>query len=63
MIHFITYNPQSATLRIRFDGGELYDYHLVPPEAGRAAEVALAGGDHDYFTSSIKGIYPYTRVR
>jgi hypothetical protein len=63
MIHFVEYNSETTTLRVRFDGGEVYDYYLVPPDAGRAAEVALSGGDHGYFKTSIKGIYPFTRVR
>ena len=63
MIHFIDYNPDTHTLRLRFDGGEIYDYHIVPPDAGRAAEVAMAAGDHGYFKASIKGIYPVVRVR
>ena len=62
MIAFISYDPEQSQLRIRFDGGEVYDYFIVPPDVGRAAEVALAGGDSGFFTTAIKGIYPYRRV-
>lgn len=62
-VKFVAYNPQSSTLRLQFDGGEVYDYHIVPPDEGRAAELALVGGNDGYFKASIKGIYPFTRVR
>ena len=63
MIRFVSYSSDTSTLRLQFDGGEVYDYHIVPPDAGRAAEVALAGGDTGYFKAHIKNVYPFTRQR
>ena len=62
MITFIFYNPEESQLRLQFDGGEVYDYFLVLPEAGRAAEVALAAGDAGFFRKSIRGVYPFRRL-
>lgn len=62
MIRVLFYNAQENQLRLQFDGGEVYDYFLVPPDVGRAAEVALAGENPAFFGSAIKGIYPYRRL-
>ena len=61
-VQFVKYDPESMTLTIRFDGGEVYEYGMVPSDAGRAAETALTGGDHGYFRGHIRGIYPTKRV-
>jgi len=62
MISFIFYNPQDQQLRLQFEGGEVYDYYLVESSMGRAAEVALAGDNPDFFKTRIKGVYPHRRI-
>ena len=62
-LQFVGYDEQERALTVRFDGGEVYTYHLVPPDAARQAEVALAAGDNGYFKAHIRGIYPFVRAR
>ena len=62
-LQFVDYDEQERALTIRFDGGEVYTYHLVPPDEARHAEVALAAGDPTYFKSRIRGVYPAVRAR
>lgn len=61
-VRFVAYNEEQSTLRLQFDGGEVYDYFIVPPDVARHAEVALADGGSPFFRSSIRGVYPSRRV-
>ena len=58
-VSYIDYNESTQTLRLKFDGGEVYDYFFVPHEVGRLAEVGVA----ENFKTAIKGVYPHRRVR
>ena len=62
VITFIFYDPKDKRLRLQFDGGEVYDYYLVPPEIGKQAEIAISGHSEAFFKSSIRGIYPFRRL-
>lgn len=61
-LQFVGYDEQAQALTIRFDGGEVYTYHLVPPDEARHAEVALAAGDKGYFRTHIRGVYPAVKA-
>ena len=61
MIQYLGYDPQERQLRLLFDGKQVYDYFLVPPDVARQVEVALAGGDNGFFRRTIRGVYPFRR--
>jgi len=62
-LRVVSYDAEQRTLRIQFDGGEVYDYYIVPPDVGQDAQTLLANGDTGFFRAHIRGVYPSTRVR
>jgi len=55
----VGYNPQTATLRVKFNGST-YDYYNVPERVHRALMSASSKGT--YHAKHIKWRYRYERV-
>ena len=56
------YDEPSRTLRIEFKNGSAYEYFDVPVEVFRTLVDPGAGSAGRFFSSSIKGIYRYSRL-
>ncbi|QEH39544.1 KTSC domain-containing protein [Chitinophaga sp. XS-30] len=57
----IRYNEASATLRIIFVSGMVYDYEAVPPAVYQAMKAASSKGT--FLNRYIKGHYAFKKVR
>jgi len=57
----IQYDADSATLRIIFVSGKVYDYKGVPPE--EYAAMRSAGSKGRYLNEHIKGHYRFVKVK
>ena len=55
------YNEASATLRIVFVSGMVYDYRNVPEDVYRAMKSASSKGT--FLNRFIKGRYPFKKVK
>jgi hypothetical protein len=60
-LHSIGYDLQSQTLRIKFRGGEIYDYYNVPESVHSALMNASSKGR--YHSCNIARCYRYKRIR
>ncbi|WP_375303447.1 KTSC domain-containing protein [Niastella sp. OAS944] len=60
VVAHMDYYPASATLRITYTSGEIYDYLHVPLKIYEAMKASTAKGF--YLNKFIKGIYPYKKV-
>ncbi|MBW8685290.1 KTSC domain-containing protein [Chitinophaga rhizophila] len=60
VVHRMHYNPETATLRIIFVSGLIYDYKNVPEEVYQAMKTS--GSKGTYLNKYIKGHYPYEKV-
>jgi len=57
----VRYDPVSATLRIIFVSGMIYDHKNVPPAKYEAMK--SAGSKGKYLNQYIKGYYPFKKVK
>jgi hypothetical protein len=57
----IKYNKTSATLRITYTSGSVYDYKGVTP--GVFEEMKIAGSKGTFLNYRIKGKYKYKKIR
>jgi hypothetical protein len=55
------YDPDSATLRIIFVSGMIYDYKNVPAEKYEAMKTSDSKGR--YLNKFIKGYYPFKKIK
>ena len=60
VIASISYDTATATLRITFVSGLIYDYQQVPEEVYQALKTSDAKGI--YLNRYIKGKYPFEKV-
>ncbi len=60
VISAVRYDPVSATLRIIFVSGMIYDYKNVP--AAKYEAMKTAGSKGKYLNKFIKGYYPFKKV-
>lgn len=56
----ITYHPESATLRVRYVSGMVYDYKDVPAEVYANMKAAFSKGE--FLNKHIKGKYKFEKV-
>lgn len=61
VISSIHYDASSATLRIGFVSGLVYDYRNVPAEIYTALKTSKTKGI--YFNQHIKGHYPFEKIK
>ncbi|ASU32787.1 KTSC domain-containing protein [Mucilaginibacter xinganensis] len=55
------YNESSATLRIIYTSGSVYDYKQVPPDVFEQMNAAASKGT--FLNTMIKGKYRYKKIR
>ena len=55
------YDPVSATLRVIFVSGMIYDYKNVPATIYEAMKTA--GSKGKYLNKYIKGCYPFKKIK
>ena len=55
------YSPDTATLRIRFVSGLIYEYKKVPAKIFKAMQ--QAGSKGTFLNQFIKGHYDYKKIR
>lgn len=60
VVAHMDYYPESATLRITFTSGEIYDYLHVPAKIYAAMRRATSKGT--YLNKFIKGSYQFKKV-
>jgi hypothetical protein len=60
VVAHMDYYPKSATLRIIFTSGEIYEYLHVPAKTYEAMKKATSKGY--YLNKFIKGSYSYKKV-
>lgn len=60
-IHSSKYDNDARTLDIKFQNGNVYRYHGVPPSAHSAFLSAPSQGEH--FSQFIKGTYDYEQIK
>jgi len=56
----IGYDPDTQTLRVRFNNGSVYDYMNVP--AMEFEQLRSAPSVGSYLNRNVKGNYPYQKV-
>jgi len=61
VIAHMSYKPGTATLRIRFVSGMVYDYKKVPPEIYDAMKSSDSRGG--FLNKHIKGQYSFKKIR
>ena len=61
VVSAMRYDPVSATLRIIFVSGMIYDYKNVPPAKYEAMKTA--GSKGKYLNKYIKRYYPFKKIK
>jgi hypothetical protein len=61
VVAYMSYDAASATLRVRFVSGRVYDYEKVPERVFRAMKNADSKGT--YLNEHIKGFYAFKKVK
>jgi hypothetical protein len=61
VIERILYDDLSATLRIVYISGKIYDYKKVPPDVYMAMKSSFSKGE--FLNKHIKGKYEFEEVR
>lgn len=61
VVRYMSYDPVSATLRIVFVSGLVYDYQQVPEEVYHSMKTS--GSKGTYLNQHIKGHYTYKKVK
>ena len=61
VISTMFYNPNTATLRIIFVSGMVYDYKNVPEEVFQAMK--SSGSKGTYLNQHIKGRYQFEKIK
>ena len=61
VVSAMRYDPVSATLRIIFVSGMIYDYKNVPPEKYEA--MRTAGSKGKFLNKFIKGYYSFKKIK
>jgi hypothetical protein len=56
----IGYEPETSTLEVEFNHGEVYQYHGVPQDV--FDELMQAGSHGIYFNANIKNSYATTKL-
>ncbi|MEO8109743.1 MAG: KTSC domain-containing protein [Ginsengibacter sp.] len=60
VVSAIKYDRQSATLRITFVSGMVYDYKEVPEEIYK--EMKISGSKGTYLNKHVKGNYEFEKI-
>ena len=60
VVSFISYNADTATLRITFVSGIIYDYKNVPEKVYHAMKTS--GSKGTYLNQHIKGRYTFEKI-
>jgi hypothetical protein len=60
VIAHMDYYPESATLRITFTSGEIYDYLYVPADVYAAMRAAFSKGV--FLNKFVKGKFPFKKI-
>jgi hypothetical protein len=55
------YNPETATLKVIFVSGMIYEYQNVPPEKYQAMKAS--GSKGKFLNKYIKGLHPFKKVK
>lgn len=61
VVAFMRYNPDTATLRVFFVSGMVYDYKNVPEE--EYIRMKTSGSKGTYLNKYIKGKYEFEKVK
>jgi len=61
VVSAMRYDPLSATLRIIFVSGLIYDYKNVPPEKYEA--LRTSGSKGKFLNKYIKGFHPFKKIK
>jgi len=60
VVNYINYDPKTATLRINFVSGTIYDYKNVPEKI--YLEMKKAASKGTYLNDHIKGLYIFEKI-
>ena len=61
VVAYMSYKPETSTLRVHFVSGMIYDYKKVPPEVYEAMRTATSKGT--YLNKYIKGNYEFRKIK
>ncbi len=61
VISTMQYDPESATLKVIFVSGMIYEYQNVPPEKYEAMKAS--GSKGKFLNKYIKGFHPFKKVK